>query len=227
MTNPFAARAQRPAPAEPMITPAQSSYLRDLLMTKAQIKGMDMGAVSQTLDGWLPTVTKAMASKFIDQAKVDNKRLMGMYDALKITATPVVEVEIEEGMYVTPLGTIWKVYRGRETHRLITKELVISDRYEENDDGSQGPRILGERVGEFVYRGQAPIPAIARSGRRLTIDEAREFGSLYGQCCMCLRVLTDELSVHLGIGPVCGGREFGETFKFMLKEAKALADASA
>lgn len=38
---------------------------------------------------------------------------------------------------------------------------------------------------------------------RMTLEEAREWGTLYGTCCACGRTLTDETSIALGIGPVC------------------------
>jgi hypothetical protein len=39
--------------------------------------------------------------------------------------------------------------------------------------------------------------------RRMTVEEAAEFGKLYGICCRCARTLTDETSIELGIGPIC------------------------
>lgn len=44
---------------------------------------------------------------------------------------------------------------------------------------------------------------LALKGKKLTLDEAKEFGHLYGICCNCLRDLTNETSIELGIGPVC------------------------
>ena len=39
---------------------------------------------------------------------------------------------------------------------------------------------------------------------RMTLEEAGEFGQLYGICCVCGAVLTDPESIERGIGPVCG-----------------------
>ena len=41
---------------------------------------------------------------------------------------------------------------------------------------------------------------------RMTLGEAREWGALYGTCCACGRVLTDETSIALGLGPVCASK---------------------
>jgi len=41
---------------------------------------------------------------------------------------------------------------------------------------------------------------------KMSLAEAKEFGALYGTCCVCGRTLTNETSIEEGIGPVCGGR---------------------
>lgn len=46
------------------------------------------------------------------------------------------------------------------------------------------------------------------SGHRMTLEQAKEFGALYGTCCVCGRTLTNEDSIAAGIGPVCAGKEF-------------------
>lgn len=37
----------------------------------------------------------------------------------------------------------------------------------------------------------------------LSLEEAKEFGALYGTCCVCGRTLTNEESIAAGIGPIC------------------------
>lgn len=84
------------------------------------------------------------------------------------------------------------------------------------------------RVGDVVYKVQA---AIHGSGRlyakrlhgqsfvyekgaiyrlkpenKMTLEDAKEWGLLYGTCCVCGRTLTDETSIANGIGPVCAGK---------------------
>jgi hypothetical protein len=44
------------------------------------------------------------------------------------------------------------------------------------------------------------------SADRMTLEDAKEFGALYGTCCVCGRLLTNEVSIEAGIGPVCGKR---------------------
>lgn len=44
------------------------------------------------------------------------------------------------------------------------------------------------------------------SANKMTLEEAKEFGKLYGTCCVCGRTLTKEESIAEGIGPVCSGK---------------------
>lgn len=44
------------------------------------------------------------------------------------------------------------------------------------------------------------------SATKMTLEQAKEFGALYGTCCVCGRTLTNETSIEEGIGPVCAGR---------------------
>jgi hypothetical protein len=37
----------------------------------------------------------------------------------------------------------------------------------------------------------------------MSLDDAKAFGALYGVCCVCAAVLTDEKSIAAGVGPVC------------------------
>ena len=45
-----------------------------------------------------------------------------------------------------------------------------------------------------------------RATDRMTLEQAKEWGALYGTCCVCGRTLTNETSIEDGIGPVCGGK---------------------
>lgn len=45
-----------------------------------------------------------------------------------------------------------------------------------------------------------------RPEHKLTLEEAKAFGALYGTCCCCGRTLTNEDSIAEGIGPICAGK---------------------
>jgi hypothetical protein len=91
----------------------------------------------------------------------------------------------EEGMYRNAEGDIYKVQRSRESGNLYAKRLDIMD-------------------GGFVYE-QGALRNIKPSDR-MTLEDAKAFGVQYGYCCVCARLLTNEVSVAEGIGPICGGR---------------------
>lgn len=38
---------------------------------------------------------------------------------------------------------------------------------------------------------------------KMSLEQAREYGRLYGRCVRCHKELTDEDSIEAGIGPVC------------------------
>lgn len=38
---------------------------------------------------------------------------------------------------------------------------------------------------------------------KLTLDEAKDLGKIYGFCVACGRTLTDEVSISRGVGPIC------------------------
>lgn len=97
---------------------------------------------------------------------------------------PTVPVEpAREGMYRMD-DRIFKVQRAiHGSGNLYAKELV---------------------QGGFVY-----APGIIKrlnESHRMTLEQAKEYGALYGTCCVCGRTLTDEVSIANGIGPVCAGK---------------------
>lgn len=42
-----------------------------------------------------------------------------------------------------------------------------------------------------------------QADQRMTLEQAKQFGAIYGVCCNCGATLTDEGSIEAGIGPVC------------------------
>lgn len=128
---------------------------------------------------------------------------------------PAVLQELQDGMYRNPnTGTIYKVYHTVHGNNIqVAKRLMINNSDAAYYEG-QGP----VRV-KFKYEGRAPLKHL-KPEYRLSLEQAREFGALYGTCCVCARTLTNELSIALGIGPVCGDREFGGEFQFLIQQAK-------
>ena len=95
--------------------------------------------------------------------------------------------EIEVGMYRDG-DRIIRVYPARSGGHLLAKELHL----EEN--GSW----------RFEYLGAAK--RFVGNAKRMTLEDAKEWGSNFGTCCVCAALLTDPTSVAAGVGPVCGSR---------------------
>lgn len=102
--------------------------------------------------------------------------------------TPAPATITEDGMYQDPeTGDVFKVQIAHHgSGNLYGKRLVVE--------------VPGEK-GRFEYE-----PGLLRRIRpewKMTLDQATAFGRLYGVCCQCAAVLTDERSIAAGIGPVC------------------------
>lgn len=101
------------------------------------------------------------------------------------------KVELTGGMYRTPEGVIYKVQVAHHgSGELYAKELVG-----------------GDRSGWAFEYAKGAIRKLHPEWK-MTLDEAKAFGKLYGVCCVCAAVLTDENSIAAGIGPICSGKGF-------------------
>lgn len=99
----------------------------------------------------------------------------------------------EAGMYRTPDGTIYKVQLAvHGSGRLYAKRLEL------DQDEANGTR------GSFEYAPGAIRELTA--DMRMSLEQAKEFGHIYGVCCKCGRTLTNEESIAAGIGPICAGK---------------------
>jgi hypothetical protein len=70
--------------------------------------------------------------------------------------------------------------------------------------GHMYAKKLNPETGKFEYT-QGLIRRLDIS-MRMTLEQAKEFGALYGVCCNCGRTLTNEDSIEAGIGPICAGK---------------------
>lgn len=97
--------------------------------------------------------------------------------------------EPDAGMYLAVNGAIVRVYLGQQSGRMLAKRLV------EHGDDTYTWEYLG-----------AASRWIKGSIRRMTLEEARDWGRMTTTCCVCGRRLDDPDSVDAGIGPVCAAR---------------------
>ena len=121
--------------------------------------------------------------------------LVREWRSLDRAAQPAPETEAEEtpeGMHRLD-GEVFKVQRAvNGSGRLYAKRLAVTD----HGEGAE-PRYSTE----FVY-----APGVVRrlsEDTLMAVEEAAEYGRLYGTCIVCGRTLTDEGSIARGIGPIC------------------------
>lgn len=100
-----------------------------------------------------------------------------------------------EGIY-RKAGSIYKVQTavhgsGKEYAKRLVETASI-------DKKTGKPKWKFEYAPGFVYE--------LREEHRLSLEQAKEFGALYGTCCVCGRTLTNEDSIEAGIGPICADK---------------------
>lgn len=166
------------------LTDRQKSYINSLLVQK--------GA---ELPGDVEDLTKEEASATIDRLRV-------MPNLPQEKQVPLPGVTVEEGMYRDPnTGDIFKVQRAIHGNgSLYAKKLIVTTQPKYDDEGD----IVWPGTIRFEY-----IPGLLKRlkpSMRMTLDEAKEFGALYGTCVRCGRTLTKEKSIERAMGPVCAGK---------------------
>lgn len=98
---------------------------------------------------------------------------------------------LEAGMYRHPeTGAIYKVQKAVHGSGHMYAKLLVAD--------------AETQTASFEYASGA-IRQI-KPEWRMSLEDAKAFGAIYGVCCVCSATLTNEASIEAGIGPVCAGR---------------------
>jgi hypothetical protein len=168
-------------------TPDQTEQLRTLWHCKmARVPEAD-----QTFEERIPTFTFDEAAKMLaalrDMANVAQA-------AAPATTARTPAAKITEGMYKAPDGTIFKVVVAHHgSGQLYAQRMTRLDT----------PRLV--RGKEVLFGFQYAPGSINRISPtwKMGLADAKEFGDLYGACCRCGTVLTDDESIAQGVGPVC------------------------
>ncbi len=133
------------------------------------------------------------------------------------TTTRAPRKEITEGMYKCE-GDFYKVQVAvYGSGNLYGKrlQLVWGNKYDEplTKDELADAELIAEGKAAKTIKGKflketGIVSKLASNPttEKLQLDEAKLFGQLYGVCCACGRLLTDENSIAAGIGPICAGR---------------------
>lgn len=158
-------------------TPKQVEYLQSLLRSRDVDRAMDIAFIDDAIAAG--TLAKSAASEYIGDAL--RCPLRALRDPSRVA---VAHIE-QDGMYSMD-GGVYKVQKAvHGSGRLYAKHLIV--------DGFGKAHF--EYAAGIVYK---LTPAM-----RMTLEQAKQFGVLYGTCCVCGRTLTDETSIANGIGPVC------------------------
>jgi hypothetical protein len=131
------------------------------------------------------------------QEVVSQAELDGMPKRERKVGTKLVKVE-HDGMYMTPDGRIYKVQIAHHgSGHLYAKKLVVESDAVRNEDGT----IVHPARISFQYE-RGAINRLSADWR-MSLEEAKEFGALYGRCVRCGKILTREESIERAMGPVC------------------------
>jgi hypothetical protein len=180
----------------PLATPPQVNYLNDLRAKK------DLSSLSRDQVQWLAEVDfsripKSRASDVIEKLKYLPRRQN------QPQSTKVVNwANIPAGRYAVENNEgelrFYQVWRPRgEDHDKVVKLYVLHGPDSSPVQRNAYNSILG-KIGMDVRAA------------------AIRFGMEIGSCSNCGRRLTNRISRELGIGPVCGGRMFGDEFRSMV-----------
>lgn len=103
----------------------------------------------------------------------------------RVSAPKAPVTELEDGIY--RLGDDWfkVVHAVHGSGRQYAKKLVV-----------HAPGDASFEMAPGAIRKLTP-------DHKVSLEEAKKFGQLYGICCSCSATLTDEASIAAGIGPVC------------------------
>lgn len=173
------------------LTANQVNYINILVERRAEMydhvgMGEEAKAVRETattIDVW------NLERTAIDALKEGNERIRAR---LAEIAPKTPKVELTDGMYRTADGKIYKLQWNREKTNLYGKILETT----KDEDGT-------------VYASFEYAPGVTRRltlDDKMTLEEAKEYGVLYGTCCVCARTLTNEASIEAGIGPICASK---------------------
>lgn len=197
------------------ITPPQRKFLLDLIAKKNH--GLSEGKLDQVLKAIRISedpeefgLSKSKASELIEWflSKPDRPKDTTAQGWGHINGTPL--AELPAGRYALPKsGTTEadneiRFYQCWESRNKEAKRLYV---------------MFGPYESRLPSKAQQDIAAkiLADGVRKCAI----RYGLEIGECSNCGRRLTNRISRELGIGPVCGGRMFGETWSAEVKQARA------
>lgn len=154
----------------------QTNFIRSLYI------GRDVSSLSREQHDY---VQDALSGELVITMEAASKVINALADLPEKSAN---NAPLEPGMYKSN-NTIFKVQIA-----VHGSGKPYAKRLEQDEDGAWG----------FVY-----APGAVKNlspDYKMSLEDAKQFGVLYGTCCVCGRMLTNESSIADGIGPVCAKR---------------------
>lgn len=123
-----------------------------------------------------------------------------------VPVCPVTKPVSKEGVYRNPqTGDIFKVYRTvHGANQLVAKKLVVLPEAQWYPKTVRGKETTVKA--EFEYQGKTGLRGLTES-MLMTLEEAKQYGALYGVCVRCGLTLTKEKSIERAMGDVCAAKE--------------------
>lgn len=175
------------APGRDMASEKQVKYVLDLLSQREWPDELSEDDVRN--------MERRQVSKLINSLKQSPKR-----------RTFRERAELEAGLYRLMDGTIVRVYLGQRSGKMLAKQLVfVGTMSSDEEDIAKGLPATWEKW-SYVYMGLA-AKHVAGDYRKLTMEEAQQWGATTRSCCVCARRLDVPESVDRGIGPVCANKD--------------------
>lgn len=188
--------AEGKASPEDMATPKQLEYLRSLWdqtgnpcdeKFEEALSKQTRAQASSSING-LQTAIQVMKQK--GTLPVPWSKQQAQASAQTSEAAPQTTWRPTDGMYKVG-ERIFKVQRA-----------VV------NGDGHPYAKelIRTEQRGGDIKHSFKYVPGamkLLKEEHKMTLEQAKEYGALYGTCCVCGRTLTNEESIAAGIGPIC------------------------
>lgn len=138
-------------------------------------------------------------NKLLDQKQLDEIEL----DTVKIV--------MENGLTIQQASNGIKMLLNKPNKQIAMKQEIEIGFYSQNDEifkvkESRAGRKYAMRLTDDGFEYAPGAIGKIQSENKMTLDEAKEYGKMTGNCMCCGRILTNENSIAEGIGPICASK---------------------
>lgn len=183
-------------PTERMATPKMVKYVEGIL--RHQVVPSEVADVIGEYGG-TGTLTFQTASKFINAYKDAPKKPIQRRPGGPWT-------DLVDGVYRNPAdGAIFKVYHTvHGANEQVAKRLKVLEEAERYVKRVRGKDV--EVKAEFIYEGKRGLDGLTPE-MRMTLEDAKKYGAIYGVCLNCSATLTKEESIERAMGDICADKK--------------------